>query len=73
MNNKMEIILKEEVVAYLSYISGICLEGLRKRQKTSVRIDNVPADIRSENFSRTPPPRYPLPLSASYIDVGDES
>jgi hypothetical protein len=65
----MERIWKEVVVACSSYIPGTYLEGLTKRQKTSVGVDDVPADIRTENFSNTsldrPLPRFHCPLGVS--------
>jgi hypothetical protein len=75
MNNKLEKILKEAVMACSSYITGIFLEGLSKWQIISVSVANVPADIRTENFSNTSVerPLSPLPMSFWCIDVNDQS
>jgi hypothetical protein len=45
VNNELERMWKEAVVAQLRYYPGICLEGLRKTTKTSVRIAGLRAEI----------------------------
>lgn len=47
-NDELERIWKDAVVAQLRYNAGICLEGLRKSMKTSLRVADVLADTRAE-------------------------
>jgi hypothetical protein len=50
MNNELERTWQEAVMACLRYYPDICLEGLRKSTKTSVRISRLPAEILTRNF-----------------------
>jgi hypothetical protein len=45
MNNKLERIRKEAIVAQSRYYPSICLEGLRKKQNTSDRIASTPVKM----------------------------
>jgi hypothetical protein len=54
----------------LTYHSGICLEGLRKTTKTSVRTVDVPTEIRSMHFSNIiQKPNYLEYLCQSFIEM----
>jgi hypothetical protein len=46
-----ERIWEEVMVAYSRYYPGICLEGLRKTTKTSVRIAGVPSEVQTKSLS----------------------
>jgi hypothetical protein len=50
------MILKEAVVAYSRYISGICLGGLGKT-KRNLKIVAVPVEILTEDFHYASPRR----------------
>jgi hypothetical protein len=45
VKDELERIRKKAVMAYLKYYPGICLEGLRKMTKTSVRIAGLRKEI----------------------------
>jgi hypothetical protein len=45
VNDELERILTKAVMAYLVYYHCICLEGLKKTTKTSVRIAGLQAEI----------------------------
>jgi hypothetical protein len=47
-DDELETIWKEMLMASSWYFPRICLEGLRKTMKTSVRMAGVPAKIRSK-------------------------
>jgi hypothetical protein len=47
---KLEMMWKEAAVANLRYYLGVCLEGLRKITKPSVRIAGVPAEMSSKHL-----------------------
>jgi predicted DNA-binding helix-hairpin-helix protein len=48
MNDELEVTRKETVMAELKYYRRIYLEGLTNTTKTSIRIANVPVEIRTE-------------------------
>jgi hypothetical protein len=48
MNDELEVIWKETVMAELKYYLRICLEGLKNTTETSIRIADVPVEIRTE-------------------------
>jgi hypothetical protein len=48
--DELESIFKETVVAQSKYCPGIFQDGLRKPTKTSVRIVDIPLDIRTEHL-----------------------
>jgi hypothetical protein len=64
MHDEMWRIWKEAVVTSSGHYPGICLEGLRKTTKTSIRTAGVLAEIRIERLSSTSPERqhYANPL-----------
>jgi hypothetical protein len=53
MNNELERIWKEAVVAYRKCDPGVCLDGLRKITKTSIRITDVPDESRTLQLPNT--------------------
>lgn len=52
-DDALERMWKEAYVVWSRYCSGVCLEGLRKPLKSSVRIANIPSEIWTEHFSNT--------------------
>jgi hypothetical protein len=48
--DELERIWKEGVVAHSRYYLGICVGGLRKARRISVRITNITGEIRTENL-----------------------
>jgi hypothetical protein len=56
--DELERIWKVATVAWSKYYSAICLECLREIRETSVRIANVPAEIRNEYLPNTRLARY---------------
>jgi hypothetical protein len=54
VNDELKRIWKEAVAAlFLRYYPSICLEGLRKPRKTSVRIANLRADTWKRDIPNT--------------------
>jgi hypothetical protein len=51
MDDKLKTIWKEMLMASSRFISRICLDGLRKTMKTSVRIAGVPVKIQTKHDS----------------------
>jgi hypothetical protein len=47
-------------MAGLKYYSGICLEGLKNTTTTSIRISDVPVEIRTEHLLDTSLEHYRL-------------
>jgi hypothetical protein len=47
---KRKGIWKEALTALSMYYSGVCMEGLRKTTKTSIRKCGIWADIRTDNL-----------------------
>jgi hypothetical protein len=61
MANELEMTRKEVVVAQSWNYPSICLEGLRKSTKTSVRVADLLAEIRTEYLPSTSQERYRPP------------
>jgi hypothetical protein len=59
-DDELETIWKEMLMASSWYIPRICLEGLRKTMKTSVRMAVVPAKIRTKYKSTALPLDQPV-------------
>jgi antibiotic biosynthesis monooxygenase (ABM) superfamily enzyme len=53
MNDELERFWKEEVMVQLRFYPGICLEGLNKITKTSIRVVSVPSRIQNEHLLNT--------------------
>jgi hypothetical protein len=71
MNDELKRILKEVVVVWATCYPRICLKGLRKTQKASVRIVGIPNEIRTEYLTNTSIER--VTAAASYSTrVGGE-
>jgi hypothetical protein len=50
MNDELEMIWKEVVMAQLRHYPGICLERLRKTTETLSQDNGVPAEIQTKYF-----------------------